>query len=95
MRLITIDFEVFGHVQGVFFRKFTRQTAQKYSIVGWCKNTNHGTVSGQAQGQEDNVNKMKQWLQHEGSPHSKIDKAEFRNEKEITKLEFDKFSVDH
>lgn len=59
------------------------------------KNTNNGTVLGQVQGPSDAVKSMKQWLSTEGSKHSRIDKAEFRNEKTISKATFEKFVVKH
>ena len=38
-----LHFEVFGKVQGVFFRKHTQAEAQKLHLVGWVKNTTHKT----------------------------------------------------
>ena len=86
-KLVSVDFEVFGKVQGVFFRKYTQQEATKLKLVGWVMNTEKGTVVGQMQGKEDSVSKMKIWLQKTGSPKSKIDKAEFKSKREIKKLE--------
>ena len=37
--LIAVDFEVFGKVQGVFFRKFTNEKANSLGLRGWVKNT--------------------------------------------------------
>ena len=45
-----IDIQVFGKVQGVFFRKFTAAEANKLKLVGWVMNTVKGTVKGQMQG---------------------------------------------
>ena len=56
-------------------------------------NTESGTVVGQMQGAEDKVKKMKEWLTKTGSPKSKIDRAEFKNEKIIGSLEFKSFDV--
>jgi acylphosphatase len=47
-----------GRVQGVGFRYFTRKTAQKYSVKGWVKNMNDGTVEAVLAGQENGVLKM-------------------------------------
>jgi len=44
-----IRFEVFGRVQGVFFRRDTARTAESLGIRGWVKNTEQGTVVGVAQ----------------------------------------------
>jgi hypothetical protein len=37
----------------------------------------------------------KHWLQTQGSPSSRIDKTVFGNERNIEKLEFDKFRINH
>ncbi|ELT98378.1 hypothetical protein CAPTEDRAFT_123871 [Capitella teleta] len=93
-KLISVDYEVFGTVQGVFFRKFTQQMAKDLGLVGWVKNTTSNTVTGTIQGSEGKVNQMKHWLQHKGSPKSKITRCEFKNEKHVDSLEFSNFSID-
>ncbi|XP_056669997.1 acylphosphatase-2 isoform X5 [Monodelphis domestica] len=57
--LKSVDYEVFGRVQGVCFRMYTEGEAKKTGVVGWVKNTSQGTVKGQVQGPEDKVNSMK------------------------------------
>ena len=39
-------FEIFGKVQGVFFRKSTLEKAQELGITGYVMNTSTGTVKG-------------------------------------------------
>ncbi len=87
------DFEIFGTVQGVFFRKYTQQQATKLNLVGWVKNAATGTVQGHMEGRKGDIDKMKSWLQTTGSPKSKITKANFSNEKSITQLNGKSFSV--
>ncbi|KAM9382323.1 acylphosphatase-2 [Phaethornis superciliosus] len=91
--LKSVDYEVFGRVQGVCFRMYTEEEARKLGVVGWVKNTSQGTVTGQVQGPEDKVNEMKSWLSKVGSPSSRIDRTNFSNEKEIPKLDFTGFST--
>uniref|UniRef100_A0A8C5UIM6 Acylphosphatase n=1 Tax=Malurus cyaneus samueli TaxID=2593467 RepID=A0A8C5UIM6_9PASS len=91
--LKSVDYEVFGRVQGVCFRMYTEQEAKKLGVVGWVKNTSQGTVTGQVQGPEEKVNAMKSWLSKVGSPSSRIDKTDFSNEKEISKLDFSEFNT--
>ncbi|XP_030413586.1 acylphosphatase-2 isoform X3 [Gopherus flavomarginatus] len=57
--LKSVDYEVFGRVQGVCFRMYTEDEARKMGVVGWVKNTRQGTVTGQVQGPEDKVNAIK------------------------------------
>ena len=45
------------------------------------------------QGEVENVEQMRVWLKQKGSPLSKIEKAEFLNERDISSLEFTEFSI--
>ncbi|KAM3851131.1 acylphosphatase-2 isoform 3-T3 [Vipera latastei] len=83
---------------------YTEDKARKAGVVGWVKNTRQGTVTGQVQGPEEKVNEMKSqgglkcwswkaWLTSVGSPSSRIDRTNFSNEKEISKLEFSGFTT--
>nr|XP_056708180.1 acylphosphatase-1 [Euleptes europaea] len=91
--LVSVDYEVFGKVQGVFFRKHTQAQGKKLGVVGWVQNTDYGTVQGQIQGPTFKVQQLKEWLRKTGSPKSHIEKADFRNEKKITKLEYSDFCI--
>uniref|UniRef100_A0A8C5V399 acylphosphatase n=1 Tax=Microcebus murinus TaxID=30608 RepID=A0A8C5V399_MICMU len=52
--LKSVDYEVFGRVQG----RYTEGEAKKIGVVGWVKNTSSGTVTGQVQGPEEKVDSM-------------------------------------
>ncbi|NXG30839.1 ACYP1 protein, partial [Dromaius novaehollandiae] len=91
--LVSVDYEVFGKVQGVFFRKYTQAEGKRLGVVGWVKNTSHGTVQGQLQGPMANVRELQEWLRKTGSPQSHISRAEFRNEKKIEALEHKDFTI--
>ncbi|KAK8809951.1 hypothetical protein WA538_003503, partial [Blastocystis sp. DL] len=92
-KLLSVDFEVFGKVQGVYFRKYTQLRGTELGLVGWCMNTAKGTVTGIMQGSEDKIAEMKKWLQETGSPASVIDHAVFSNEHEIEKPSFSDFQI--
>ncbi|XP_065611765.1 acylphosphatase-1 [Cyrtonyx montezumae] len=91
--LVSVDYEVSGRVQGVFFRKYTQSEAKRLGLVGWVQNTSHGTVQGQAQGPAARVRELQEWLRKVGSPQSRISRAEFSNEKEIAALEHVDFQI--
>ncbi|XP_040268294.1 acylphosphatase-1 [Bufo bufo] len=91
--LICLDFEVFGKVQGVFFRKYTQAEGNRLGLVGWVQNTEEGTVRGHVQGPADKVREMQQWLQVTGSPKSRITRAQIDNEKKIQQLEHKCFQI--
>uniref|UniRef100_UPI0037E7DA44 acylphosphatase-2-like n=1 Tax=Semicossyphus pulcher TaxID=241346 RepID=UPI0037E7DA44 len=92
-KLTSVDFEIFGNVQGVCFRMYTEDQGQSLGLSGWVKNTRQGTVIGQIQGPPDRIHDMKLWLKSVGSPSSRIDRAVFSNERDISKLEVSGFST--
>ncbi|XP_028460138.1 acylphosphatase-2-like isoform X2 [Perca flavescens] len=49
-RLVSLDFEIFGYVQGVCFRMYTEKEGKRLGLVGWVRNTPGGSVEGQVQG---------------------------------------------
>ncbi|CAB4473137.1 unnamed protein product [Rhizophagus irregularis] len=93
-RFVSLYYEVFGKVQGVWFRKYTKDKANELKLVGYVKNTERGTVSGIAQGEREKIEIFKKWLQYEGSPSSRIDKTTLQEE-EIEKVEFHGFEIKH
>ncbi|XP_064455491.1 acylphosphatase-1-like [Ornithodoros turicata] len=91
--LVSTNFEVYGRVQGVFFRKCTKQKADELGVKGWCRNTSEGTVEGVIQGPKVKIDTMKDWLRNEGSPASQIKGCLFQDEREISAPEFGNFQV--
>ncbi|XP_045160036.1 acylphosphatase-1-like [Mercenaria mercenaria] len=93
-RLLSVDYEVFGLVQGVYFRKYALQAANKLGVTGCVKNTRTGSIKGVIQGNKANVKLMQDWLYKEGSPECVIQGCQFQNEREIITLEFNQFKVE-
>ncbi|EIW54019.1 uncharacterized protein TRAVEDRAFT_132453 [Trametes versicolor FP-101664 SS1] len=86
----TVDFLVKGKVQGVYFRVFTRDAAQRLGVVGWVKNDPCGDVVGTAQGEESALAKFKEAL-HEGPAQAEVASVEFTNEAPLERLQFQGF----
>ncbi|VEN43387.1 unnamed protein product [Callosobruchus maculatus] len=57
-KLLSVNFEVYGRVQGVFFRKYTEKEANKLGLKGWCMNTSQGTVKGIIEGTPSKVDEI-------------------------------------
>lgn len=93
MQRVLCEFEVFGRVQGVFFRKYTKKQADALNLTGWCMNTRNDTVKGELEGSEENVNKMQIWLEKTGSPSSRITKAVFSPLKAISTPVYNSFTI--
>ena len=56
--MIARNVEVSGRVQGVFFRAWTAQQAEKLKVNGWVRNCPDGSVEAHLEGEEPAVN----WL---------------------------------
>ncbi|CAG9460777.1 unnamed protein product [Pedinophyceae sp. YPF-701] len=87
-------FEVGGKVQGVSFRAYTKSHAKRLGLVGWVMNTTQGTVVGECQGEGDSCKSMKNWLETQGSPASRIAWCKFKNETDLLpKLQYVEFKI--
>jgi acylphosphatase len=53
---------VSGEVQGVGYRQGCRSTARKLDLVGWVRNLRDGRVEAFAQGQDDAVDRLLEWM---------------------------------
>ena len=49
---------VSGRVQGVFFRAWTREQAERMGVVGWVRNCAVGSVESHVQGEEQSVSAL-------------------------------------
>nr|WP_320011658.1 acylphosphatase [uncultured Desulfobulbus sp.] len=77
--------KVYGRVQGVAFRAYTRQSAVELGVLGWVRNCSDGTVEVLAEGQQADVEQFLNWLQV-GSPFSQVSKVEYNEESKPDKF---------
>ena len=68
---------VSGKVQGVFFRAFTQEEAERLGLDGWVRNLSSGQVETLFYGPADKVEAMLAWLT-EGSPQSRVDHLDYK-----------------
>lgn len=78
MNLIAKHILVKGKVQGVFFRKNTRQFAAELNITGWVKNTDDGHVEIFAQASEDILEQLILWCK-QGPPKADVEEVEIKD----------------
>jgi acylphosphatase len=71
MNLTAKHITVKGNVQGVFFRKNTKEVAINLNVKGWVKNTDDGNVEILAQGNEDAIEQLILWCKH-GPPKATV-----------------------
>ncbi|XP_053643983.1 acylphosphatase-2 isoform X2 [Cherax quadricarinatus] len=93
MEVSSVDFEVFGKVQGCNFIKVAKDNADRLGITGWIKNNKTGTVGGRLQGPKSHVDQMVKWLSEEGSPGCHIERCQLSNQQAIIRPDYPKFSL--
>lgn len=79
-----------GKVQGVFFRGYTKQEADKLGLLGWVKNLKNGNVETEIFTQDANmIEKFEKWLKT-GSPLCKINNIRIIKDDVIQETEIPK-----
>ena len=76
--VLHLSFEVWGRVQGVNFRHYTRERAVQLGLKGWVANTTEGTVKGEVVGERRKVEEFQRFLREEGSPQCRIDRVQVK-----------------
>lgn len=66
--------KVTGKVQGVFYRASTRDVAENLRLNGWVRNMPDGSVELEAEGPEDKINQLIDWLHH-GPQYAIVEKV--------------------
>jgi len=76
----SIRLYITGTVQGVFYRAFVKENAERYNVKGFVRNLEDGRVEVFLEGNSDAVNKMIE-LCKKGPKHSDIKKIEIKDER--------------
>jgi acylphosphatase len=63
-----------GHVQGVGFRWFTRDTAVREGVTGWVRNLGDGRVEAVVEGEAASVDRVERALR-QGPGHARVDQV--------------------
>ncbi|HHI97894.1 MAG TPA: acylphosphatase [Thermodesulfatator atlanticus] len=64
-----------GKVQGVWFRAYTKEEADRLGVKGWVRNLPDGRVEAVFEGDEKAVDAMVAWC-YEGSPMARVENVE-------------------
>lgn len=76
----SIRLYILGIVQGIFFRAFVKENAEKYNVKGFVRNLEDGRVEVFLEGNIDDVDKMIE-ICKTGPKHSQIKDVEIKIEK--------------
>ena len=80
-----------GTVQGVFFRAWAREQAERLGIKGWVRNCPDGHVEAHIEGEADAVEHMIECLRI-GPPGAQVENVRIW---EVEPCDFDGFEVRH
>ena len=76
----SIRLYISGTVQGMFFRAFVKENAEKYNVKGFVRNLEDGRVEVFLEGNNNDVEKMIE-LCKKGPKHAEIRSLELKEEK--------------
>ena len=85
----TVHLIITGMVQGVFFRASAKDTADKYEVKGWIKNTASGAVEALVTGEPFNIDEFVNWCKI-GPEKAKVDHVAVIQK---PKMKFQEFEV--
>lgn len=100
MKIVRCHIFISGRVQGVSFRWWVRNNAQKMDLTGWVRNLEDGRVEIVAEGEKENLRGLIEFLVkpdqslvgiNKRPPFSKVDDIEVIGEK--VKGEFNSFEI--
>jgi len=71
----SVHLKIYGIVQGVFFRKFTKQKADELDIKGWVRNADDGSVEIKAEATAETLDLFIEWC-HNGPQRAVVNKVD-------------------
>ena len=72
-----VKLSVIGKVQGVYFRIYTKEEANRLGLTGTVKNLDDGSVQIIAEGEEDKLRKLIEWTK-KGYPNAKVENVSIK-----------------
>ncbi len=82
MKIKHVKIQVYGRVQGVFFRDTTRRVAKKLNLTGYAKNMLDGSVLIEAEGPLDKLNELIEFSKI-GPRWAQVDRIDYEFSDEI------------
>jgi acylphosphatase len=74
-----VSFRASGRVQGVGFRAWAQDEAERLGVNGWIRNRSNGEVEGVAEGPATSVDAFVAWCAH-GPRGARVEGCEVRDE---------------
>lgn len=77
-----LSIKIYGKVQGVFFRASTKEYADSLGLFGWVKNEADGTVTIEAEGEQEKLEEFCKWVE-QGPRGSVVDRIDANYNKHL------------
>lgn len=77
-----------GLVQGVWFRKYTREAALQHGLTGWVTNAPDGSVLIEAEGPPNALDALLAWCRH-GSPTARVEDVQWTHTEIVGDKDFE------
>ena len=74
---VSVRAVVYGRVQGVFFRAFVEEHAQRLGLAGYVRNLSSGAVEVVAEGEREHVERLVRYLRT-GPPAAIVDRVDIK-----------------
>jgi acylphosphatase len=91
MAVIARHLSITGRVQGVFYRAWTREQAERLGVTGWVRNCPDGHVEAHVEGDQAAVEQMIERLR-DGPPAANVENLRVWD---ADTFDFDGFEVRH
>ena len=75
MAISGLRIRIFGHVQGVNFRRDTERVARRLGLTGFVRNEPDGSVTIEADGDSQALAQLVDWA-HRGPPAASVDRVD-------------------
>ena len=79
---MAMDFLIKGHVQGVFFRRRSKDKADELGLTGFVENRPDGSVFIHAEGSDTSLKELEEWCHH-GPPNAKVESVKMEKAEEL------------
>ena len=89
--MIARHVRITGRVQGVFFRAWMREHADRLGVTGWVRNCPDGRVEAHVEGEEAAVEQMIEHIR-QGPPAARVEDVRLWD---VELFDFDGFEVRH
>ena len=89
---ISIQVNIKGIVQGVFYRVSTQKKATQLGLMGWVKNNSDGSVEAVFEGESNKIEQILEWCEN-GPENASVESVSIISKEIISLKRFSRFEI--